>query len=100
VHINFCRDCGTKLWLTFERFPDVVGIYVGTFDEPCWFSIGPALSKHIFLDVARTDPIIPPDLPTFPRHATENDGTPNVPMVFAAPHRIGKGPTTPHLNKS
>lgn len=92
VHIHFCRDCGTKLWLSFERFPDVIGVYAGTFDNPCWFSIDPTLSKHIFLDVARTDTVIPPDLPTFPRHATENDGTPNVPTVFAAPHLIGSTP--------
>ena len=44
--------------------------------------------------------IIPPDLPTFPRHATENDGTPNVPTVFSTPHLIDRGPTTYFLNKS
>lgn len=100
VHIHFCRDCGTKLWLSFERFPDDVGVYAGTFDDPCWFSIDPAPSKHIFLDVARTDTIIPPNLTTFPRHATENDGTPSVPTVFSTPHLIGRGPTTSSLNKS
>jgi hypothetical protein len=100
VHIHFCRDCGTKLWLTFERFPDAVGIYAGTFDDPCWFSIDPVLSKHIFLEAARADTIIPPELPTFPRHAMENDGTPNVPTVFAAPHVIGSDPPIALLNNS
>lgn len=100
VHIHFCRDCGTKLWLSFERFPDAIGVYAGTFDDPCWFSIDPAQSKHIFLEVARTDTIIPADLPTFPHHAMQNDGTPNVPTVFAAPHIIGSGDMTSPLNKS
>ena len=39
VHIHFCAMCGTKLWLRFERFPDAVGIYAGTFDDPAWFPL-------------------------------------------------------------
>ncbi len=35
VHVHFCGDCGTRLWLSFERFPGAVGIYAGTFDDPC-----------------------------------------------------------------
>lgn len=92
VHIHFCRDCGTKLWLSFDRFPDVVGVYAGTFDEPCWFPIDPEISKHIFLGVARTDTLIPPGLPTFLHHATEPDGTPNTPTIFAEPQVIGSLP--------
>ena len=33
VHVHFCGDCGTKLWLSFERFPDVVDVYAGTFSD-------------------------------------------------------------------
>jgi hypothetical protein len=89
VHVHFCPDCGTKLWLSFERFPDAVGLYAGTFDEPCWFPIDPATSKHIFLGVARADSIIPPGMPTFVEHATANDGTPQKATVFETCHRIG-----------
>lgn len=89
VHVHFCADCGTKLWLSFERFPDVVGIYAGTFDEPAWFPIEPATAKHIFLGVARPDTVIPASFPTFVRHAMTNDGTPEEPTVFGAPHLIG-----------
>lgn len=89
VHVHFCRDCGTKLWLSFERFPDVIGVYAGTFDDPCWFAISPETSKHIFLGVARADTVIPPGLVTFVEHATGNDGTPSQPTVFAVPHPIG-----------
>ncbi len=39
VDIHFCAVCGTKLFLTFERFPEVVGLYGGTFDDPNWFEI-------------------------------------------------------------
>jgi hypothetical protein len=89
VHIHFCPDCGTKLWLSFERFPDAVGVYAGTFDDPGWFPIEPDTSKHIFLGEARSDTIIPAGLPTFVEHATANDGTPQTPTVFQTCHRIG-----------
>lgn len=89
VHVHFCRDCGTKLWLSFERFPTSVGVYAGAFDDPNWFPINPRASKHIFLGAARHDTIIPPGLPTFVEHATTADGTQREPKIFAKPHRIG-----------
>ncbi len=89
VHIHFCPSCGTKLWLSFERFPDAVGVYAGTFDDPCWFSIAPAISKHIFLGVARPDTVIPEGMPTFIEHATTNDGTPQEATVFDTCQQIG-----------
>ena len=58
VHIHFCAACGTKLYLTFERFADVCGVYAGTFDDPNWFDIKPENSKHIFIDVARHETIL------------------------------------------
>lgn len=97
VHIHFCRECGTKLWLGFERFPDIVGVYSGTFDEPCWFAMEPETSKHIFLGMARTDTVIPPGLPTFLRHATEIDGTPNQPTIFVTAQVIGSVRPGPSL---
>ena len=86
VHVHFCQACGTKLWLSFERFADVVGVYAGTFDDPCWFPIRPETAKHIFLDVARSDSIIPPGLPAFRQHASTADGAPCAPTVYDAPH--------------
>jgi len=89
VHVHFCSDCGTKLWLSFERFPDVIGIYAGTFDDPCWFSVDPTLSKHIFLGVARSDTIVPAGMPTFVEHATTNEGAAQEATVFEAHHKVG-----------
>jgi hypothetical protein len=89
VHVHFCRDCGTKLWLSFERFPDSIGVYAGAFDDPCWFEIHPETSKHIFLGVARYDTVIPAGVPTFVEHAMTNDGALIEPTVFEEPVRIG-----------
>ncbi len=90
VYIHFCANCGTKLYLTFERFKDVVGVLGGTFDDPNWLEITPENSKHIFLGVAQHGTVIPAQVSTFIKHATEVDGTPIAPTVFDLPHIIGK----------
>jgi hypothetical protein len=89
VHIHFCPDCGTKLWLTFERFADAVGVYAGTFDDPCWFPLDPKTAKHIFLGVARSDTVIPAGLNTFVEHAMTNEGVPQQATVYETCHLIG-----------
>jgi hypothetical protein len=89
VHVHFCGECGTKLWLSFERFPGAVGIYAGTFDDPCWFPIDPSSSKHIFLGVSRADTVIPAGVPTFVEHAVANDGKAQEETVYATHHKIG-----------
>jgi hypothetical protein len=88
VHVHFCENCGTKVNLSFERFPDVVGVYGGTFDNPNWFERSPANSKHIFLDVAQHGTIIPAGFDTFKQHAITNDGTPIPSSVFQDPKLI------------
>lgn len=90
VHVHFCNACGTKLYLTFERFSETCGVYAGTFDEPDWFAIGPDNAKHIFLDVARHDTVLPTGINVFRQHAMLNDGTPLEPVVFDVPHVVGR----------
>jgi hypothetical protein len=90
VYIHFCDNCGTKLFLTFERFEGFVGVYAGTFDDPNWFDLTPENSKHIFLGVAQRGTVIPPHFNTFVEHAAQNDGTPIAPRVFEAAEIIGK----------
>lgn len=88
VTIHFCETCGTKLYLTFERFPDVIGVYAGTFDNPNWFDRAPEISKHIFLDVAMHGTLVPSGVSTFFEHATDNEGNPLEPLVYDEPHQI------------
>lgn len=90
VDVHFCATCGTKLYLTFERFDGACGVYAGTFDDPNWFATGPDNSKHIFLDVARHDSIVPAGVPSFGQHAMQNDGVALSPTLFEAPHAIGR----------
>ena len=89
VNVHFCANCGTKLYLTFERFIGVVGVHAGTLDEPSWLGITPENSKHIFLGVAQKGTVIPAHVNTFIEHTTTTDGTPVAPIVFEIPHVIG-----------
>lgn len=88
VHVHFCNRCGTKLALTFERWPDRLGIYIGTLDEPASIEPTPENSKHIFVCEARPGTILPPGFKTYDRHATENDGTALEPIIHTAPHLV------------
>lgn len=88
VYIHFCDVCGTKLFLTFERFEGAVGVYGGTLDDPNWIKTTPENTKHIFLEKALKGTVIPPHFNTFKRHATENDGTQIEPIIFEKPYII------------
>lgn len=83
--IHSCAECATKLYVTFERFPEVCGVYGGTFDDPTWFRVAPDNARHIFLATARPDTCLSARFPMFVQHAMANDGTPNQPIVPATP---------------
>lgn len=82
VHVHFCPDCGTKLWLSFERFPGFVGLYAGTLDDPNWIVVAPGTTKQIFLDSARPDSVVLAGVNAFGQHSALNDGTVLEPVVL------------------
>jgi len=90
VHVHFCPDCGTKTHLTFDRWPNVAGVYSGTFDDPGWFPLDPETTKFIFLASAARGTLVPPGFPTFDEHAQTQDGTPIDPKVLAEVLHIGR----------
>jgi hypothetical protein len=90
VHVYFCQKCGTKLYLTFERFAETCGVYAGTFDDPNWIAVDPENSRHIYVNVARHDTILPAGVNLFSQHAFLNDGTPLEPMMLGEPTTAGR----------
>ena len=90
VHIHFCQTCGTKLYLTFERFAQTCGVYAGTFDDPDWFDAGTENSRHIYVDVARHDTVLPAHVKLFRQHALLYDGSPLEAMTLKAPALAGR----------
>ena len=83
VYAHFCETCGTKTHLGFERWPDRLGVYAGTFDNPGWFALTPENTKYIFLNAATRGTLVPPGFDTFHEHATTTDGTPLDPEVLS-----------------
>jgi hypothetical protein len=83
VSVNFCGACGTVLYLTFERFPDVLGLFGGTFDDPNWFERTSPTCRHIFTKSAQEGVVLPAGVDVFNEHAVQLDGTPNQPAVLA-----------------
>jgi len=37
VHKHRCNHCGTTLWITADKYPDLISIKPGTFSETNWF---------------------------------------------------------------
>ncbi|MEO3476231.1 GFA family protein [Phaeobacter sp. CAU 1743] len=85
INVHFCPDCGTKLALTFERWPDKIGLYIGTLDNPHAVKIGPDNCKHIFVSEAQPGTLLPPEVKVFDRHVAESDGTPIEPTIYSKP---------------
>lgn len=90
IEIHFCDTCGTKIYQTFERFPGAVGLYSGTLDDPNWLKVTPEASKHIFLNTARVDTLLPAETPLFKEHAMTADGAAITPLVLDRPKFSGE----------
>ena len=85
MHIHFCAACGTKLYVTFERWPDAVGLFSGTLDDPAIATLDPETTKQIFVASARPGTVLHAGLPTYWQHATTPDGAPEAPFVLEVP---------------
>lgn len=83
VTLNFCATCGTNICLELERFPDVLGLCGGTFDDPNWFDRAPDRCRHIFTRSAQNGVVLPAGYDLYEAHALQLDGTPNEPFVLA-----------------
>ena len=82
VTLNFCSRCGTTLCLDLERFPDILSMGGGTFDNPNWFDRSSAKCRHIFTRSAQKGVVLPAGLNLFREHALQLDGSPNEPIVL------------------
>ena len=86
--VNFCADCGTKLFNKLERLPDVVPVYGGTFDDPNWFDRSPKVARHIFFSFAQKGTMVPPNYEIYPERAVSDDGAKAAPLVFDKPFEV------------
>ena len=82
VYVNFCAKCGTKLFLKFARFPTIVGVYSGTFDNPNWFARTPENTQYFFLSKAQNGTVLPAGFEVFHEHYWQSEGIPSTPQTF------------------
>ena len=85
VVINFCSQCGTKLFLKPARFPDKLALYAGTFEDPNWFQISPDNTVHVFTSEAMHGTILPPLIKTLEHHFMTNEGEAETPTIYEEP---------------
>ena len=85
VTIHFCATCGGRVMLSFERFPDGVGGFAGSFDDPDKLGLASGKSRHVFTSSAQHGTVLPADVPLFHDHAIRSDGSPNEPRILAEP---------------
>jgi hypothetical protein len=83
VTLHFCGRCATTLYLDLERFPAILGLCGGTFDDPNWFDRGADNCRHIFTHSAQNGVTLPSGYRLYDKHAMQLDGTPNQPYVLA-----------------
>lgn len=88
IRIHFCSRCGTKLFQEFERFPDLIGVYAGTYDDPSWFERSPENTRYIFLESAQDGTVIPPGYNTFQGSHRREDGTIRPGTIYDEPQII------------
>ena len=82
IYVHFCSNCGTKTHMHFERFPDIVGVFSGTFDEKDWFERTHENALHFFLSTAPKGTVLPAGFEVYDAHYWISDGVSDAPRVF------------------
>lgn len=82
IHIYFCDTCGTKTHMQFERFPDIVGVFSGTFEKTDWFQRTTKNSLHFFLSTAPKGTVLPAGVEVYDGHFWLSDGVSDTPQIF------------------
>jgi hypothetical protein len=82
IHIHFCKDCGTKTHMRFDRFPTSVGVFSGTFDQPDWFERTHDTALHFFLSTAPKGTVLPAGYAVYDAHYWQADGIAATPQIL------------------
>jgi hypothetical protein len=85
VTTHFCGTCGARVLLTFERFPDAVGTFGGSFDDPNKLGFASDIVRHVFTGSAQDGTVLPAGVPLFHEHAFRLDGSLNKPRILTEP---------------
>jgi hypothetical protein len=88
VTLHFCGRCATTLCLSFERFPEVVGVMRRHVRRSELVRTQPGgLSPHLHA-LAQRGVVLPAGLETYLEHAMQLDGTSSKPIVLDHPRLV------------
>jgi hypothetical protein len=85
VTVHYCGTCGARVLRTFEHFPDHVGTFAGSFDDPDKLGLASDIVRHVFAGSAQAGTVLPADVPLYHEHVFRLDGTLNEPAVLLEP---------------
>ncbi len=74
--------------MLFERFPDIVGVFSGTFEETDWFQRTTENSLHFFLSTAPKGTVLPAGFEIYDGHYWLSEGVSDTPQVFDEPTTV------------
>ncbi len=81
LHLKSCPTCATTTHVHLERFPGIVGVMLGTLDNPDCFERSPETARYIFADCAQAGTVLPAGFAVFAGPAIDADGAPQVSVV-------------------
>jgi hypothetical protein len=82
VYLHFCKDCGTHLFLTFQRWDETMNVFTTSLDDPDEVRFDPETLRYLFLDAAQSGTITPKGFEAFEGHCEPADGSMAVEHVF------------------
>ncbi|WP_188528122.1 GFA family protein [Sinisalibacter lacisalsi] len=88
---HFCGECGSALWVTGERFPEI-GLYRGALDRPNRIQVTRDNAFQIFLSEALPISMVVAGIEAFPDHRRNADDSINSGVVYQAHWRLADGP--------
>ena len=83
--VNFCKECGTKLFHQVNRFDGCIGVFAGTFDAPSWYQRTPETVDIIFTAEAANGTVFPSGHKTYSGHCIADDGSDRGALVLDEP---------------
>jgi hypothetical protein len=82
ISLYFCKFCGTKTHMHFDRFPDIVGIFSGTFDVSDWFARTHETALHLFLSTAPKGTVLPAGFQVYDENYWKSECVSDTPQDF------------------
>lgn len=90
VKVHFCPDCSSRLFLTFQRWDDVMNVVTTSFDTPKALRFDAETLQYLFVGAAQSGTVIPKGFRAFEGHCDPADGSAVIGWVSEHPILIDK----------